>query len=247
QPPPSSTSDVEKTCHRLAYYDKNKKQCACHKPRDDITKTKLFTVTESERALNPGVLCLDCDSDRTHDVFFVVDVSHHDKNQVRYLVRSFLFSMANYNARARLIAYGHSLADDVMRRDLKLGDDLIKVTRKFLKKYASARAEANLNAGLSSAYNAAKNIPNKKRMVIVYATRPATNPAAALTESNKIKQAGTPIHVFATPEGRDSNIDKYGSEEAFIVNNPTEKTSPDISKATTRLEQLFLRSTCLRD
>ncbi|KAL6729836.1 hypothetical protein Aduo_000854 [Ancylostoma duodenale] len=53
QPPPSSATDVEKTCHRLAHYDKKKKQCACQNPGDDIINTKLFSTTDSERALNP--------------------------------------------------------------------------------------------------------------------------------------------------------------------------------------------------
>ncbi|EYC28841.1 hypothetical protein Y032_0007g3454 [Ancylostoma ceylanicum] len=252
QPPPSSATDVEKTCHRLANYDKEKNQCACKNPEDDITKTKLFPTTESERSLNPGVLCLDCDSDRTHDVFLVVDFSHQNyQNLLKPLVRTFMFTFAIYNARIRMIIYGSANEPQTTRADVKIGDELNNVVDQMFshgRSIAGNGQSPRLDAGLRHAYSGAKDTPNKKKMVVVIITQPSKDPAAAMTESNQIKETHTPIHVFATPDGgKDSNIHKYGSEEAFIVNEPTNKSSRDIPRATTRLEKFFIRSTCLED
>ncbi|KAL6733322.1 hypothetical protein Aduo_003976 [Ancylostoma duodenale] len=53
RPYQSETSDEEKTCHRLAYYDKKRKQCQCYKAEDDILRTKLFPLSNIERSIKP--------------------------------------------------------------------------------------------------------------------------------------------------------------------------------------------------
>ncbi|KAL6729839.1 hypothetical protein Aduo_000857 [Ancylostoma duodenale] len=252
RPPSSSENELEKTCHHLAHYDKDKKQCACSKQEDDLTKTKIFLTTETDRSLSPGVACLDCDSDRTHDVFFFVDISHDDYKRYNPVIGNLFFSFATHNARARLILYG--IADEIfqIRMDFNLDKDVWTVMDQINERHEteakkSTTRTANLHKGLEKAFSGASEVSNSKIMAIIWLVNPAKDPAEALKWTQKYKEKGIPVHVFATSEGgKDPNIDKYGSEKAFIIDKPAEDTAPDVVKAATILDRMFVRSTCLQ-
>ncbi|RCN35375.1 hypothetical protein ANCCAN_18761 [Ancylostoma caninum] len=62
-------------CHRLAYYDKNRKQCQCYKKEDDILNTKLFPLSDIQKSIKPGTQCLDCSGKGDQDISLILDDS----------------------------------------------------------------------------------------------------------------------------------------------------------------------------
>ncbi|RCN51361.1 hypothetical protein ANCCAN_02514, partial [Ancylostoma caninum] len=168
------------------------------------------------------------------------------------VIGEFFFTFASHNARARLILYG--IADEIfqIRNDFNLDTDAWAVMQKMYEKHEteskkSTTRSANLHKGLEKAFSEASEVSNTKLMAIIWLVNPTSDPAESLKWAQKYKETGIPVHVFATQEGgKDPNIDKYGSEKAFIIDKPTDDTASDVSKAASTLDRMFVRSTCLQ-